>query len=209
MTRDLYYDFSEAYTRSGEWQLVHCPVLVNSNERDPLYQDITFYFIIRNGTIMTLLFRALMELNVYILTPCQWQGKFLSDGKVAKSSIYSLFQCAKSPDVNHFSTLSIYSFPASWFHHWPYSRFFFQVRQIKKFKCQFRFCLASPSTCFCWQSEHLKHHLRFRWFRVFLCLQWSPLHAQLFHRVSRFVRQFTVSALTVLHKTRLLSRLNC
>lgn len=43
--------FSEAYTRSGEWQLVHCPVLVNSNERDPLYQDITFYFIIRKSSI--------------------------------------------------------------------------------------------------------------------------------------------------------------
>ena len=31
-------------------QLVHCPVLVNSNERDPLYQDITFYFIIRKSS---------------------------------------------------------------------------------------------------------------------------------------------------------------
>ena len=43
-------EFREAYTRSGEWQLVHCPVLVNSNDRDPLYQDITFYFIIRQSS---------------------------------------------------------------------------------------------------------------------------------------------------------------
>ena len=43
---------SEAYTRSGEWQLVHCPVLVtnnsNSQSQDPVYEDIVFYFIIRN-----------------------------------------------------------------------------------------------------------------------------------------------------------------
>ena len=52
---------SEAYTRSGEWQLVHCPVLVNSNERDPLYQDITFYFIIRNSPQIDIL------LHTYLL----------------------------------------------------------------------------------------------------------------------------------------------
>ena len=67
-TRLLSLEFSEAYTRSGEWQLVHCPVLVNSNERDPLYQDITFYFIIRNGTIVTFISRTVMELYIYILT---------------------------------------------------------------------------------------------------------------------------------------------
>ena len=40
------YSKSEAYTRSGEWQLVHCPVLVTESQ-DPNYEDITFFFIIR------------------------------------------------------------------------------------------------------------------------------------------------------------------
>ena len=78
-TRPLSLEFSEAYTRSGEWQLVHCPVLVNSNERDPLYQDITFYFIIRNGTIVTFISRTVMELYIYILKGVPVTGQVPSD----------------------------------------------------------------------------------------------------------------------------------
>jgi cation transporter family protein len=52
---------SEAYTRSGEWQLVHCPVMVNHRADDPNYEDITFYFIIRRKPLFYV---------INILIPC-------------------------------------------------------------------------------------------------------------------------------------------
>ena len=46
---------------AGEWNIVHCPIKTNENPSDPLYQDITAYFIIERRPLFYV---------INILVPC-------------------------------------------------------------------------------------------------------------------------------------------
>ena len=119
---------SEAYTRSGEWQLVHCPVMVNHREDDPLYEDITFYFIIRRKPLFYV---------INILIPCVL---------ISSLAIFTFLLPSASNQKVNFIDIDAWNF--EYFDNLIYLLIFL----IFRFKCQFRSCSDWRFIYFYWRK---------------------------------------------------------